>query len=126
MKDSMSIFLPSLKDLDSQDTIDPIDGYHEMLVRFTNFHFKNLAEIELIQSLTPVMSRFNCYLNARKILGFRRLQNSRMMPLLNPGKSQKPIPHGIFKGTYGSHGIGIIAVDFPEDNVMQGKFLDFL
>jgi len=57
-------------------------------------------------------------MNCRKILGFNRLPN--ISSLLSSNPKRKPISPGIFKGTYGAHGIEIIELNYPSINVVEG------
>ena len=95
--DKMSIFLPSIKELDEEDQ--GLDDYHKMLVKFINFEtgksletIEDFGHIELLNELSGELRKFNVKMNCRKILGFHRLKN------ISSNSRQKPIPPGIFKG----------------------------
>ena len=100
--DKMSIFLPSIKELDEEDQ--GLDDYHKMLVKFINFEtgksletIEDFGHIELLEELSQELRKFNVKMNCRKILGFHRLKNISSF-YTNSNSRQKPIPPGIFKG----------------------------
>ena len=100
--DKMSIFLPSIKELDEEDQ--GLDDYHKMLVKFINFEtgksletIEDFGHIELLNELSGELRKFNVKMNCRKILGFHRLKNITSFNI-NSNSRQKPIPPGIFKG----------------------------
>ena len=100
--DKMSIFLPSIKELDEEDQ--GLDDYHKMLVKFINFEtgksletIEDFGHIELLNELSGELRKFNVKMNCRKILGFHRLKNISLFNT-NSNSRQKPIPPGIFKG----------------------------
>ena len=100
--DKMSIFLPSIKELDEEDQ--GLDDYHKMLVKFINFEtgksletIEDFGHIELLNELSGELRKFNVKMNCRKILGFHRLKNIGSFNI-NSNSRQKPIPPGIFKG----------------------------
>ena len=100
--DKMSIFLPSIKELDEEDQ--GLDDYHKMLVKFINFEtgksletIEGFGHIELLNELGGKLRKFNIKMNYRKILGFHRLKNISLLNT-NSNSRQKPFPPGIFKG----------------------------
>ena len=100
--DKMSIFLPSIKELDEEDQ--GLDDYHRMLVKFINFEtgrsletIEDFGHIELRNQLGGELRKFNVKMNCRKILGFHRLKNISSFNIKSDSR-QKPIPPGIFKG----------------------------
>jgi len=121
--DKMTIFLPSIKDLSDEN--EDLDDYHQMLVRYINFEtgkslqtIQDFGHLGLLRELHLDLRKFNVKMNCRKILGFNRLQN--ISTLLNSNPKQKPITPGIFKGTYGSHGIEIIEINYPSTYQIEG------
>ena len=100
--DKMSIFLPSIKEVDEEDQ--GLDDYHKMLVKFINFEtgrsletIEDFGHIELRNQLGGELRKFNVKMNYRKILGFHRLKNISLFNT-NSNSRQKPFPPGIFKG----------------------------
>ncbi len=111
-QDKLSIFFPTVKNSGNHfDT----DVYNKMIIDFVqrevdeNIRFETFDDFDYVAQMRKFVTRFNC----RNVLGFNRV-------LLPPFQSEKPLPRGLFKGNYGSHGIELIMVNYSPDDKLEG------
>lgn len=116
--EKFSIFLPTVGQSLPQPGLSE-ESLVGMMVNYLCLHTSQSLETrDVIEGTLPdqmqnFLPRFYAAIHSRNALGFRRL-----FPCQSHLKL--PIASGIFKGTYGPHGIEMIKVSFPNSQTMEG------
>ena len=107
---AMNVFLPQVKPFDPNSND---DLFNEMLMDYVHIETgaRNLSPFAI--GMIPI--KFNSMLNCRNVHGYLRLDPEKYLSM-----PRYPIPSGVFKGTYGAHGIEIISLSYPSKNVLEG------
>ena len=120
--DSMSIYIHL-----NEDPTDTEEHYNDLLLDFINFQldlnlssFQDMRDlVDAVHILYMYFEKFSVKMNCRNVYAFQRLPPELLDIELNLG-DERPIPKGIFKGTYGSHGNEIISLSYPNPDKLEG------
>ena len=120
--DSMSIYIHL-----NEDPTDTEEHYNDLLLDFINFQldlnlstFQDMRDlVDAVHILYMYFEKFSVKMNCRNVYAFQRLPPELLDDELNLG-DERPIPKGIFKGTYGSHGNEIISLSYSNPDKLEG------
>ena len=114
-KNFVKISFPDISELEGSPLEDQY--YNSMLKDYNKFrNGSDVADLGWFGSFGD----FHARLDERNEVVLDRLDPCIEKRLLNPDMTNLPIPEGVFKGDYSSHGIEIIAITYPENDILLG------